>query len=269
MKTNRAILHLSRLLPQEVKVRIFNVLTRNRSPPELARDLGCPTKTVERWLGGDCPDDEEMSRVLVLALRWSDETLSIISKFFGEVELLLEQLNLIEKQKKMNLFLEGLDERSRRIVQYLAMKKHATIRELADLIEAPSDMDVLMRLRDIINPNAKVIFGEPLINFERYKIDSLTGERIMFSWWLTENQIQSLSHSDVLLDVFDEGNHLKVLAYLPSRDYEDLEVRIGDASLIISAKGYCEEVPLLIPVEGIAEEIYNNGVLEIKLKKAV
>lgn len=269
MEANHAILRLSQLLPRDVRHSILDILIRNHNPVELARDLRYPTITIERWLRGDCPGDEEMSRILVLALRRSDETMAILSKFFEEVEVLFEQLNLLERQRRMDLFMEGLDERSSRIVQYLTMRRHAGIRELADLIEAPSDMDVLIRLREVINPRAEEIYGEPLISFERCKIDPLTGERVLFSWWLSESLIEGLSPNDVLLDVFDEGNHLTVVAHLPSKDGKDVEVRMEDDFLIISAEGYNEEVPLLIPVEGIAEETYKNGVLEVRLKKAV
>jgi len=268
MRANRAILRLSQLLPRDVRASILNILTRDRSPVELARSLGYPLDTVERWLRGNCPDDEETSRILFLALRRSDETMGILTKFFDEVKLLFEQLNLTERRGKMGLLLEGLDERSRRIIQYLTVKRHAGIRELADLIEAPSDMDVLIRLKKVINPKAEEIFGETLVNFERLKIDPLTGEKVPFSWWLSESLIEGLSHDDVLLDIFDEGNNLKVVAHLPTKDRKDIEVKTKDNFLIISAKGYYEEVPLFIPVEGIAEETYNHGVLEVKLKKA-
>ena len=269
MEANHAILRLSQLLPRDVKVNILKALMRDHSPVELARDLGCSPTTIERWLRENCPDDEETLRILALALRRSGETMDILTNFFHEVELLFEKLNLLEKQRKIDLLMEGLDERSRWVVQCLIMKRHASIRELADLIESSSDMDVLIRLREVINPRAEAIFGELLVNFERCKIDPLTGERVLFSWWLSNNLIKSLSHNDVLLDVFDEGNHLKVVAHLPSKDRKDIEVRMKDKLLMISAKDYYEEVPLPIPVEGIAEETYNNGVLEVKLKKAV
>jgi len=269
MEVSHAILRLSQLLPRDVRVRVLNTLIRDYSPVELARDLGYPTVTVEKWLRRECPDDEEMSRLLVLALRRSGETMDILTKFSDEVELLFEKLNLQKRQRKIGLLMEVLDERSRRIVQYLIMRRHASIRELADLIEAPSDMDVLIRLREVINPRAEAIFGEPFINFEKCKIDPLTGERVPFSWWLSENLIEGLSHDDELLDIFDEGSHLRVVAHLPSKNRKDLDVGMKDGFLIISAKGYRKEVPLLIPVEGIVEETYNNGVLQVKLKKAV
>lgn len=269
MEENHAVLRLSQLLPQGIRMDVLKTLTRDLGSAELARCLGCSQSTIEGWLNGDCPNDEATSRILVLALRRSDEAMALLTKFFDEVEMALEKLKLVEKRRKMDRLVEELDERSRRIAQYLAVRGHAGIRELSDLIEAPSDMDVLIRLRKVINPRAKEIFGEPFVNFEKCKIDPLTGEKILFNWWLSDGLIESLSPSDLLLDIFDEGNYLKVVAHMPSKDWADIDIEVRDGFLTISAKGYYEKIPLLIPVESVAEETYINGVLELKLKKMV
>lgn len=268
MEADHAVQRLLQVLPRDVRVKILKGLIRDHSIGEIARNLGCSTITVERWLRGEFPNDGEMSKILVLALR-SYETIGILNKFFDEFELLFERLNLLEKQRKMDILLEGLDEKSRWIVQYLTIKKYADIRELADLIEAPIDMEVILRLRKVINPRAEEILGEPLANFERCKIDPITGQRVLFNWWLSASLIKSLDYYDALLDVFDEGNHLRVVVHLPSRDEKDLKIRMKGKNLVISAKDYHQEVPLPVPIDGITEEAYHNGVLEVKLKKAV
>ena len=45
-------------------------------------------------------------------------------------------------------------------------------------------MHVLLRIRDTINPVAERIIGNPLLLFERSKIDPDTGEQVLFRWWM-------------------------------------------------------------------------------------
>lgn len=174
-------------------------------------------------------------------------------------------MNALAKSRKMNSLMKTVDEKSRQIITYLSRGRHAGIRELADLICASSDMEVLIRIREIINSKAREVIGEPIITFERSKIDPLTGEKIVFSWWLKEELIEGLHH-ERLLDVFDEEDNLRVVACLPPQE-RDVNVEVKDDFLIISGKEYHREVPLFHPVEKRVRKILNNGVLEVKLNK--
>lgn len=167
--------------------------------------------------------------------------------------------------KKMSLLTRTVDEKSRQIITYLLKERHAGIRELTNLICASSDMEVLIRIREIINPKAQEVIGEPIITFERSKIDPLTGEKIVFSWWMTE-ELANSAHDDELMDVMDEKNLLRVIASLPPQE-ENVDVKVEDSLLIISGKEYYKEVPLFCPVEKKAGKTINNGVLEVKLNK--
>jgi HSP20 family molecular chaperone IbpA len=158
-----------------------------------------------------------------------------------------------------------VDEKSRQIITYLLKERHAGIRELTNLICASSDMEVLIRIREIINPKAREVIGEPIITFERSKIDPLTGEKIVFSWWMTE-ELANSAHDDELVDIMDEKNLLRVIASLPPQE-ENVDVKVEDSLLIISGKEYYKEVPLFCPVEKKADKTINNGVLEVKLNK--
>jgi len=171
----------------------------------------------------------------------------------------------LAKSRKMNSIMEAIDEKSRQIVTYLLRERHAGIRKLADLIYASSDMEVLIRIREIINQKAREILGEPIITFERSKIDPLTGEKIVFRWWLKEELIEGLYHEG-LLDVFDEEDGLRVVTCIPPQEI-DVDVKVKDNLLIISGKEYHREVPLFHAVEKRARKILNNGVLEVKLNK--
>ena len=167
--------------------------------------------------------------------------------------------------KKMSLLTRTVDEKSRQIITYLLKERYAGIRELTNLICASSDMEVLIRIREIINPKAREVIGEPIITFERSKIDPLTGEKIVFSWWMTE-ELANSAHDDELVDIMDEKNLLRVIASLPPQE-ENVDVKVEDSLLIISGKEYYKEVPLFCPVEKKADKTINNGVLEVKLNK--
>jgi len=171
----------------------------------------------------------------------------------------------LNASKKMSLLTRTVDEKSRQIITYLLKERHAGIRELTNLICASSDMEVLIRIREIINPKAREVIGEPIITFERSKIDPLTGEKIVFSWWMTE-ELANSAHDDELVDVMDEKNLLRVIASLPPQE-ENVDVKVEDSLLIISGKEYYKEVPLFCPVEKKADKTINNGVLEVKLNK--
>jgi len=174
-------------------------------------------------------------------------------------------LNALAELRKMNSLLKAVDEKSRQIIAYLLRERHAGIRELADIICASSDMEVLIRIREVINPKAQEIIGEPIITFERSKIDPMTGEKILFSWWLKGELIDSV-YDEGLLDIFDEKNVLRVIASLPTQE-ENIEVEVKDDLLIISGKEYYREVPLFCQVGKRVRKTFNNGVLEVKLNK--
>jgi len=169
------------------------------------------------------------------------------------------------ESRNINQLMGAVDERSREIIRHFLRERHAGIRKLADIINASSDMEVLIRIREIINSKARQILGEPLLKFEHSKVDPLTGEKIAFSWWLNEELVDSVSNNG-LLDILDEKGILRVIALLPSQE-EDVEVEVKDDFLIISGKKYYREVPLFCPVEKKVTKTVNNGVLEVKLNK--
>lgn len=174
-------------------------------------------------------------------------------------------MNFSSKMRKINSLMMVVDDKSKLIIAYLFRERYAEVKKLADLICASSDMEVLMRIREVINPKAQEIIGEPLITFEHSKVDPLTGEKIMFSWWLREEFTDGLC-GDKLLDIFDEKNVLRIITSLPLHE-ENVEVEVKDNFLIISGNEYHVEVPLFCPVEKKVSRTVNNGVLEIKLKK--
>ena len=164
-----------------------------------------------------------------------------------------------------NQVMNTLDEKSVQILIYLLKEKHAGIRKLADLIHASSDMEVLVKIREVINPKFKETMGQPLIIFEPSKLDPLTGEKITFSWWLNEELMDYIPNGK-LLDVYEEKDTLRVIASIPLQ--EDVKLEVKDNFLIIAGKKYYQEVLLTSAVEGNVKKTINNGVLEVVLKKS-
>ncbi len=167
--------------------------------------------------------------------------------------------------KKLDVLLDALDDKSRDITIYLLKERHAGIRQLTNLICASSDMEVLIKIREIINPESQKIIGRPIIAFLRSKIDLLTGEKIMFNWWADED-LSGSTQTEELVDVIDEKNLLRVVVELPSKE-KKINLRLDESTLIISGQKFYKEVPLSCLVEDIMDKTINNGVLEVKLNK--
>jgi len=165
-----------------------------------------------------------------------------------------------------------LNGESREILWYLWQKGHAVIDELAAVVAAPTHMDILLKIRKIINPTAERIIGSPILAFEKSKIDCETGEKILFSWWLAGREQPGERREETLLDILDEGDHVDVVMELLGVQEEDILLKIGKDKLTISAntlnKKYHEEISL--PAEVNTQEFtkkYNNNILEVRLEK--
>jgi len=82
---------------------------------------------------------------------------------------------------------------------------------------------------------------------------------------------ERLPQREPLVDVFDEGGHLLIVAELPGVDERDIEIGVRGDQLTLSAKApgreYLKEVTLPCPVEGEAKASYRNGILQIELTK--
>lgn len=76
---------------------------------------------------------------------------------------------------------------------------------------------------------------------------------------------------ELMLDVFDEGDYIKVIAELPGVAEEDIRTEVKGNLLTISAKGisreYYKELTLPCPIKGEPDSSYKNGVLQLKAEK--
>ena len=165
-----------------------------------------------------------------------------------------------------------LDTDGRDILWHLWEKGHARINELAELIQAPNHMHVLLVIRDTVNPVAEKELGCSVLSFERQKIDPETGETILFSWWLIGKKERFLPNGERLVDIFDEGHQIRVIMEVKGVSTEDLRLDFnGDRVTVRCHKigaSLRVELPLGSPVssEGYALQIRNN-LLEIRFNK--
>ncbi len=165
-----------------------------------------------------------------------------------------------------------LDADGRDILWYLWEKGHARINRLADLIQAPNHMHVLLVIRDTINPIAEKELGCPILSFEKQKTDTETGETITFSWWLVGRKERFLPTGERLVDIFDEGDQIRVIMEVKGIAPDDLRLDFhGDRVTVRCHKigaSLRVELPLetLVSPEGYQLQIRNN-LLEIRFNK--
>jgi len=123
----------------------------------------------------------------------------------------------VNTQKGLAQLLQVLDEKSRAMLWHLWWHRHAEICELRELIDAASDFEVLYRLKEVINEQALRLWGRPVVSFEQVRIDSLSGEKIVFSWWfLDEENIYVSDGNKPLVDFFNEKENICIIAQVPT-----------------------------------------------------
>ncbi|MBU4445762.1 hypothetical protein KJ656_11875 [bacterium] len=184
---------------------------------------------------------------------------------------IFEQSMLNADQVAIEKIASELDSESRSILHYLWENSHATIEELASLYDAPNHMEVLQRIRNVINPVSERIVGYPILVFERSKIDELTGKKILYSWWIIGADKKD-ERKATFLDLFDEGDYLRIIMELFGVSEETIKLTVNRDKLIVCAfspeRKYLEEIPLPVPVNsnGLIKK-YKNGILEVRLSK--
>jgi len=176
-------------------------------------------------------------------------------------------------QEMLDSVLEQLDPQSQELVSYLWRNRHATIVELADLIDAPTHMDVLLRIKGVINPTAEKVIGCPLLVFERSRIDDETGETVLFSWWLIARTVtKEIDKRETRVELFDEGDRIDIVVDLTGVREEDIMLRIAEERVILSAQDgddkYYEEIvlPSEVDLNEFTRTCHNN-ILALSLQK--
>jgi len=72
-------------------------------------------------------------------------------------------------------------------------------------------------------------------------------------------------------DIFDEGDYVKVIVEIPGVEEKDIKVNLKEDRLTISVdipnRQYHKELKLPCVPKGELEQVYKNGILEVKVKK--
>jgi len=81
-----------------------------------------------------------------------------------------------------------------------------------------------------------------------------------------------IGEKEPIVDVFEDGDNVRVMAELPGVEENDVNLKIENSVLTISAdnsaRKYCREVKLPASIEqGSVESKLRNGILEVKLRK--
>lgn len=174
-------------------------------------------------------------------------------------------------QETINNIKQGLDPESKILVTNLWQNKHAAIDELAALYDSSSHMHILLKIKEVINPLAEKITGYPLLVFEESRIDPENGRKIMFNWWIVDEERQNLRR-EFFLDLFDEGDLIRIVMEMYGVCQEDIRLEVNKNNLVVSVNSAEEKVmeEIILPCEVKTDEVskeYKNGILEIKLRK--
>jgi len=199
----------------------------------------------------------ELSKAWIIALNLETWRKELYERALPKVDL--ETLDNIAAQ---------LDAGSKEILWFLYENRHARIDTLAKLIEVPVYMDVLLKIREIINPTAEKIIGYPILSFESSRVDWETGENVTFSWWLAGQPHRE--RREPLLDIFDEDADLVVYLEVSGIKEDEFRLSVANNKLIIDTdQDYHKEIPLtaVVNTDSLTKR-YNNNILEVKLKKA-
>jgi hypothetical protein len=130
---------------------------------------------------------------------------------------------------------KGWDDKSKAILWHLYQRRHANIEELSEAVCA-THYEVLSRLKEIIIPESKKVFGEAIVRFEEARMDLASGEKVYFSWWAAD-EMPMMSDGP---ELFNEDDKIMIVAGLPNAKLQD-------------------------PIDVLAR--YKNGILEVIIKK--
>ncbi len=82
-----------------------------------------------------------------------------------------------------------------------------------------------------------------------------------------EERIEVPPEREPIIDVFEEKEHISVIAELPGVEEKDIETKLKGDTLEISAGKYCKMITLPSVPKSIIERTYNNGILQLKIER--
>lgn len=160
-----------------------------------------------------------------------------------------------------------LDADAESIVRFLWGQRYATIRELAEHTRMPSHMDILLKIREVINPAAEELLGFPLLVFAPARPDTLTGQDVFNSWWiLGAGATKMAQRPEIMVDTFDEADGFRILACLPCGEAAEVNVSFSEGQAEISSGEDPKPVRVSLPAGAEPKNCrrtFRNGILEL------
>ena len=263
------IKRMSAFLPKNVQIKCIQLLqNRYKNDKQLAYDVGWNVKQLNNALEGYIPE-EQVSRIFGLSMQHCPEIKDIVKEeVIDEMHRLCAELDIIgeNKPRKIQQFMQSLQEKDKAMLLQIHDAGCAKLQTLTELLRMQNDTQTLTRIREVINPISINILGKPIFTFHEKKMHPVTGETILFSWWLTEKILFEKEKEKV--DIFDEDNHLRIVMEVPNNE-GDVEVGMDNFGISVSSKEYFKRIPLYSAVHKIVQQSCKNGILEVVLEKEV
>lgn len=170
---------------------------------------------------------------------------------------------------------QELDSVGRAIMDYLMKHRSATIDELAAFTGLANHMEVLLAIRENINPQAERCVGFPILDFAEARYDPESGRKRCYSWWLSDAALTAripdhLPQND--MDVFEDGESLTVLIDTGGLAQPDIATEEVPAGVLLRASqgqgSWQRVVHLSCPVAPSPSWTrFNNGILSLRFEK--
>ncbi len=139
------------------------------------------------------------------------------------------------ENKTIERLLQELDAGSCRVLSYLLKYKHAKLDRLTEILGESCQMNTLVRIKKVINPKSVVVLKRPALVFEESRIDKESGENVLFSWWLNEeDEKKEVISQEQFADIFDEENEILIIIDLKGGKKENVHLKVeGEKTNII------------------------------------
>ena len=82
-----------------------------------------------------------------------------------------------------------------------------------------------------------------------------------------EVRVEAPPEREPIIDVFEEKEHISVIAELPGVEEKDIETKLKDDTLEIFAGKYCKIITLPSAASSIIERTYKHGILQLKIER--
>ena len=171
----------------------------------------------------------------------------------------------------------ALDGEAAAILWHVWHNNHASIEELARLVDAECHSDVLLKIKARINPLAVEQLGCPILVLLPHRLDPHTGQHVSYGWWIAgrrqEKHREDKQPDSARIDIFEEDTHVDIVVELPGIRQEDIRLGVDGGRLVISAasanRRFREQASLPVEVdpESLTSRV-NNGVLLIRLQRS-